>query len=66
MKKLGISPATPGGKEKPLYISSTGALIDEYVPPEGDGKASIISTAGAKQVQIFANKKIIFVIDLRL
>lgn len=50
MKKLGISPATPGGQEKPLYISSTGALIDEYVPPEGDGKASIISTAGAKQV----------------
>jgi len=49
MKKLGISPSSPY-QEKPLYISSTGALIDEYVPPEGDGKASLISTTGAKQV----------------
>ena len=50
MKKLGISPSSPY-QEKPLYISSTGALIDEYVPPEGDGKASLISTTGAKQVE---------------
>jgi len=49
MKKLGINPASPW-QEKPLYISSTGAVIDPYVPPEGDGKASLISTSGAKQV----------------
>jgi len=49
MKKLGIAPSTPA-QEKPIYISSTGTLIDEYVPPEGDGKASLISAAGAKQV----------------
>eukprot|EP00092_Neocalanus_flemingeri_P011833 GFUD01012762.1.p1 GENE.GFUD01012762.1~~GFUD01012762.1.p1 ORF type:complete len:348 (+),score=111.05 GFUD01012762.1:51-1094(+) len=49
LKKMGIKPASQYN-EKPLYISSTGALLDAYVPPEGDGKASLISTAGAKQV----------------
>lgn len=49
LKKLGLQPASQYS-EKPLYISSTGALLDAYVPPEGDGKASLISTAGAKQV----------------
>eukprot|EP00088_Acartia_fossae_P023571 TRINITY_DN2456_c0_g1_i1.p1 TRINITY_DN2456_c0_g1~~TRINITY_DN2456_c0_g1_i1.p1 ORF type:complete len:364 (-),score=98.19 TRINITY_DN2456_c0_g1_i1:121-1212(-) len=49
MKKIGISP--PGSyQEKPTYISSTGAILDEYVPVEGDGKASAISTDGALQV----------------
>lgn len=49
MKKLGLSPATMW-QEKPIYISSTGTIIDQYVPPEGDGKASLVSAAGAKQV----------------
>eukprot|EP00088_Acartia_fossae_P023113 TRINITY_DN24182_c0_g1_i1.p1 TRINITY_DN24182_c0_g1~~TRINITY_DN24182_c0_g1_i1.p1 ORF type:complete len:368 (+),score=30.70 TRINITY_DN24182_c0_g1_i1:36-1139(+) len=49
MAKFGIPPATRY-REKPMYISSTGALIDEYVPPEGDGKASLMSTSGAKQM----------------
>jgi large subunit ribosomal protein L45 len=49
MKKLGLSPPTVW-QEKPIYISSTGTIIDQYVPPEGDGKASLVSAAGAKQV----------------
>jgi len=49
MKKLGLNPTSPW-QEKPLYISSTGNTIDPYVPPEGDGKASLISTSGAKQM----------------
>lgn len=49
MKKLGLSPPT-AYQEKPVYISSTGTILDPYVPPEGDGKASLVSAAGAKQV----------------
>jgi len=49
MKKLGL-PAPSSWQEKPLYISSTGMVIDQYIPPEGDGKASLISTAKAKEV----------------
>jgi large subunit ribosomal protein L45 len=49
MKKLGLSPPTVW-QEKPIYISSTGTIIEQYVPPEGDGKASLVSAAGAKQV----------------
>lgn len=49
MKKLGLSPPT-FWQEKPVYISSTGTILDPYVPPEGDGKASLVSAAGAKQV----------------
>ena len=37
MKKMGIEPTTPY-QEKPFYIGSTGAILDEYVPAEGDGK----------------------------
>ena len=37
MKQMGIEPSTPY-QEKPFYISSTGAILDEYVPAEGDGK----------------------------
>jgi len=50
MKKMGIMPSHPW-QEKPIYISSTGALIDNYVPPEGDGKASLVSTSGATQLK---------------
>jgi len=49
MKKIGLEPPSYYN-EKPFYISSTGALLDAYVPPEGDGKASLISTSGAKQI----------------
>lgn len=48
MKKMGIEPSTPY-QEKPFYIGSTGAILEEYVPAEGDGKASLISREGGKQ-----------------
>jgi len=49
MKKMGVAPMSQY-QEKPTYISSTGTIIDQYVPAEGDGKASIISLTGTKQV----------------
>jgi len=49
MKKFGIAPPS-SYTEKPFYISSTGTILEQYVPVEGDGKASIISFDGAKQV----------------
>jgi len=49
MKKMGVNPPSQY-QEKPMYISSTGAVLDPYVPPEGDGKASLISTDKAKEV----------------
>lgn len=49
MKKIGVSPPSEYS-EKPTYISSTGVVIDQYVPVEGDGKASLISLTGTKQV----------------
>ena len=50
MKKIGISPMK-SYMEKPTYISSTGVIMDQYVPVEGDGKASLISLTGTKQVK---------------
>ena len=35
--------------EKPIYIGDSSRVIDAYVPPEGDGKASIISKEGVGQ-----------------
>jgi len=32
-----------------LNVMSTSAVFEPYIPPEGDGKASIISTEGTKQ-----------------
>jgi large subunit ribosomal protein L45 len=35
--------------ERPINISCTAGIFEEYVPPEGDGKVSPLSTTGAKQ-----------------
>lgn len=48
MKEKGIKPVRPW-QERPVYISSTTGTFEAYVPPEGDGKVSTLSTAGAKQ-----------------
>ena len=48
MKKLGMVPVRDRIEEKPIYISCTGAVIEQYVPPEGDGKVSVLS----KEVKI--------------
>ncbi len=42
LKRSGMLPPTPYS-EKAVYLSSTGAVLDEFVPPEGDGRASILS-----------------------
>lgn len=56
LKKQGIIPNKPYN-ERSVYISCTGDLIDAYVPPEGDGKASLLSTSGAKERAIGLSKK---------
>jgi len=48
MKRLGIHPSRPW-EERPVYMDSTGTVIDKYVPVEGDGKSSLISLEGARQ-----------------
>ncbi|XP_075146435.1 mitochondrial ribosomal protein L45 [Haematobia irritans] len=56
MKERGFVPPRPW-LERPFHISSTGGIFEAYVPPEGDGKKSFISTAGAKQKFEFLEKK---------
>jgi len=48
MKKDGQAPPRII-QERNIIISSTSAVFEEYVPPEGDGVASPVSTEGAKQ-----------------
>jgi len=47
MKKAGLMPMA--NAPPPTYISSFGVVLDKYVPPEGDGKASKLSRAGMSQ-----------------
>jgi len=57
LKKSGEAPLRERYTEKPLYLSCTGGVLDDYVPPEGDGKASVVSTEGAKQRTLVAQRK---------
>ncbi|XP_053969441.1 probable 39S ribosomal protein L45, mitochondrial [Anastrepha ludens] len=56
LKKRGVLPPRPW-LERPFHISCTGGIFEPYVPPEGDGKKSIISSTGAKQKFEFLEKK---------
>lgn len=56
LKKRGIIPPRPW-MERPFHISSTGGIFEAYVPPEGDGKKSFITTTGAKQKLEVLEKK---------
>ncbi|VVC88206.1 unnamed protein product [Leptidea sinapis] len=56
MKERGVLPPRPW-MERPFYISATGGVFEAYVPPEGDGKASLVSTARAKQAVQLLEKK---------
>lgn len=56
LKEMGLQPPRPW-MERGFYISSTGAIIEPYVPPEGDGKLSAISLGGVKQKAAFVEKK---------
>nr|CAG4641194.1 EOG090X0DDP [Eulimnadia texana] len=56
MKERGIQPIRPWS-EKPMYISCTGGVFEPYVPPEGDGKISLVTLGGAKQNLELLSKK---------
>ncbi|XP_034944563.1 probable 39S ribosomal protein L45, mitochondrial [Chelonus insularis] len=56
LKEMGLQPNMPW-IEKQTYISCTGGIFEAYVPPEGDGKFSIVSATGAKQRASFMRKK---------
>lgn len=43
-KENGIQPTRPWN-EKPFSVDSSPGVIDEYIPPEGDGKLSALNTA---------------------
>lgn len=48
LKEKGIVPNRKW-VEKPIYVGDTSKTIDSYVPPEGDGIASVVSKEGAGQ-----------------
>lgn len=56
MKEMGVLPVRPW-MERSFYISGTGGIFEPYVPPEGDGKMSVISKSGAKQKLELVEKK---------
>ncbi|KAI0233971.1 putative 39S ribosomal protein L45, mitochondrial [Lamellibrachia satsuma] len=56
MKKKGILPPRTF-QERSIIIASTSSFFEEYVPPEGDGLASLVSGAGAKQRMTELEKK---------
>lgn len=56
LKESGILPPRPW-MERPFYISATGGVFEPYVPPEGDGRASLVSTTRAKQAVQLLEKK---------
>ena len=54
MKKLGVEPMSPY-QEKPFYISSTGAVLDAYVPAEGDGNVEEDSYLLVSSISFMSN-----------
>ncbi|KAJ0172061.1 hypothetical protein K1T71_012034 [Dendrolimus kikuchii] len=56
MKERGLLPPR-AWMERPFYISATGGVFEPYIPPEGDGKASLVSPARAKQAVQLLEKK---------
>jgi len=56
MKEKGVLPPQPW-IERPLYLGTTGQIIEPYVPPEGDGKISFVTKEGVKQKFTWAGKK---------
>ncbi|XP_076268453.1 mitochondrial ribosomal protein L45 [Rhynchophorus ferrugineus] len=64
MKEQGLLPVRPYN-ERQFFISSTGATFEPYVPPEGDGKVSVLSKEGTKQGFQFLEKKAKSMISIR-
>lgn len=56
LKKQGILPTTPeSDEERPFYTACTQGAIDTYVPPEGEGKATL--TGAGSSVTKWAKQK---------
>ncbi|XP_022913098.1 large ribosomal subunit protein mL45 [Onthophagus taurus] len=56
LKEQGLLPPRPW-VERQFHLSCTGGVFEPYVPPEGDGKVSVITTEGAKQNIELLSKK---------
>ncbi|CAG0892339.1 unnamed protein product, partial [Cyprideis torosa] len=56
LKKKGIQPVA-AWQEKPTTIASTTAILEPYVPPEGDGKVTMVSAKGARDAATLLGKK---------
>ncbi|XP_050034895.1 large ribosomal subunit protein mL45 [Dermacentor andersoni] len=48
LKEQGVAPDRPWN-ERPMVISCSGGVFEPYLPPEGDGKVSVLTKAGAIQ-----------------
>ncbi|KAL7061728.1 hypothetical protein AAHC03_01037 [Spirometra sp. Aus1] len=44
-------------QDRPINITHSGRIFDEYVPPEGDGKTSLLSTEGLTEKKDLLSKK---------
>lgn len=64
LKEKGIAPGRQW-MEKPFYMSCSAGLFEPYVPPEGDGKMSLLSKEGAVQRMRRLEKKGRSVMDVR-
>jgi len=56
MKERGLQPS-PAWSERSFSLNSTSEVFEPYVPPEGDGKMSILTIGGTKQTAIRLGKK---------
>ncbi|GAU88011.1 hypothetical protein RvY_00784 [Ramazzottius varieornatus] len=56
MKKEGVAPTRPY-QEKPLLITTTDTIMEPFIPPEGDGRASTLSKEGMKERYNVLQKK---------
>ncbi|KAG1687684.1 putative 39S ribosomal protein L45, mitochondrial [Nymphon striatum] len=56
MKAKGIVPPFKWS-ERTMFVSCTAGVFEQYVPPEGDGKKSIVSMEGAKQIASQVEKR---------
>ena len=66
LKERGLLPARPW-MERPTYLSCTGGIFEEYVPPEGDGKFSALTSAVSFSYQFWkSTEKSKFVNDQKV
>ncbi|XP_076437207.1 large ribosomal subunit protein mL45-like [Babylonia areolata] len=52
-------------QERPINISNTGTIFEPFIPPEGDGRSSIVSKEGMKQKYTELEKKGKSLLELR-